>query len=50
LAIELVGHIAADSADPAVIEATDIELLPVCERDDFCRVINPEAKILFDAR
>jgi hypothetical protein len=49
LAIELVGHIAADSADPAVIETADIELLSVCERDDVCRVINPEAKILFGA-
>jgi len=50
LAIQLVGHIAAYSADPAVIKAADIELLPICERDNFCRLINPEAKILFGAR
>ena len=49
-AIQLVGHIAAYGADPAVIKAADIELLPICERDDFCRLINPEAKILFGAR
>jgi hypothetical protein len=28
LAIQLVGHIAAYSADPVVIKAADIELLP----------------------
>jgi hypothetical protein len=50
LAIQLVGHIAAYSADPAVIKAADIELLPIRERDNFCRLINPEAKILFGAR
>jgi hypothetical protein len=50
LAIQLVGHIAVYSADPAVIKAADIELLTVCERDNFCRLINPEAKILFNAR
>jgi hypothetical protein len=35
LAIQLVGHIAAYSADPAVIKAADIEVLTVCERDNF---------------
>jgi hypothetical protein len=29
-----------------VIKAADIELLPIRERDNFCRLINPEAKIL----
>jgi hypothetical protein len=50
LAIQFVGHIAAYSAEPAVIKAADIELLTVCERDNFCRLIYPEAKILFNAR
>jgi hypothetical protein len=50
LAIELVGYIAAYNAEPAVIKAADIELLAVCERDHFGRLIDPEAKILFDAR
>jgi alpha-D-ribose 1-methylphosphonate 5-phosphate C-P lyase len=49
LAIQLVGHIAAHSANPAVIKAADIEPLPICERDNFCRLTNPEAKILFGA-
>src|SRR5262249_27677028 len=40
-------HIAAYSA---IIKAADIELLPICERDNFCRLINPEAKILFGTR
>src|SRR5262249_5055432 len=44
LAIQLVGHIAAYSADPVVIKAADIDLLPIRERDNFCRLIKPEAK------
>src|SRR5262245_40031745 len=30
--------------------AADIELLPIRKRDNFCRLINPEAKIPFVAR
>jgi hypothetical protein len=50
LTIQLVGHIAACSADPAVIKAADEQLLAICERDNLCPVVNPEAKILFGAR
>ena len=50
LTVQLVGHIAACSADPAVIEPAEDELLAVSERDNVCRFINPEAQVLFDAR
>jgi len=50
LTVQLVGHIAACSADPAVIEPADDELLAVSERYNVCRFINPEAQVLFDAR
>jgi len=39
-------HIVAYSADPAVIKAADIELLAVCERDNFCRLINTAMPII----
>ena len=45
--VQLVGHIANCSADPMIIKAADDELLAICERDNLCRFINPEAKILF---
>jgi hypothetical protein len=50
LAIQLVRHIAACSADPAVIKPADDEHLAICKRDNFCLFINPEAQILFDGR
>src|SRR6266567_1931650 len=50
LTIQLVGHIAACNADPAVIKPPDDERPAICKRDNFCRFINPEAQILFDAR
>jgi len=33
-----------------IVKAADDELLAICERDNLCRFINPEAKILFGAR
>jgi hypothetical protein len=49
-AIQLVGDIAAFSADSAVIKPADGERLAICERDNLCRFINPEAQVIFDAR
>jgi hypothetical protein len=50
LTIQLVGNIAAGSADPAVIKATHDEPFAIRERHSLCPFINPEAKILLCAR
>jgi hypothetical protein len=50
LTIELIGHIAANSANPAVIEPADWKRRTIGKHEGFRRFINPEAQVLFDAR
>jgi hypothetical protein len=50
LTIELIGHIAASSANPAVIKPADRKRRTIGKHEGFRRFIDPEAQVLFDAR
>ena len=49
LPVELVGHIAASSGNPMVIKPMDSKRRAIGKHEGFRRLINPEAKVLFDA-
>src|SRR5258707_1878423 len=48
--IELIGHIAASSANPVVIKPTDCKRRTIGKHEGFRRFIDPEVQVLFDAR
>jgi hypothetical protein len=50
LTIQLIGHIAASSADPAVVEPVNDQGGAIRERETFRCFINPEIHGLFGAR
>jgi hypothetical protein len=50
LTIKLIGHIAASSANPALIKPADCKRRTIGKHQGFRRFIDPEAQVLFDAR
>ena len=50
LTIELIGHIAASSANPAIIKLADCKRRTIGKHEGFRRFIDPEAQVLFEAR
>ena len=50
LTIQLIGHIAASNADPAVVEPVNDQGGAIRERETFRCFINPEIHGLFGAR
>jgi hypothetical protein len=50
LTVELIGHVAASSANPVVIKPADGKGRAIGKHKRFRRLINPEAQVLFDSR
>ena len=50
LTVELIGHIAVSSANPAVIKAANCKRPTIGKHEGFRRFINPEPQVFFDAR
>ena len=50
LPIEFIGYIAASNADPSIIKPADSKRRAIRERENFRRIINPEAQVLFGAQ